>query len=104
MLGFVLDGDVDRAVAGVGDDVRRLHSELGMTAPGAFLTSSIRPADARIRETVHVRPGQSEPFRIHHMFLAGDPNAPFRPDFPPSETAAKIKAKDRRKSGKQAGK
>lgn len=104
MLGFVLDGDVDGAVAGVGDNVRRLHAELGMPAPGAFLTSSIRPADARLRETIHVRTGQSEPFRIHHMFLAGDPNAPFRPDLPPSETTAKTKAKNRRKSGKQAGK
>jgi hypothetical protein len=101
MLGFVLDGDVKSAIAGVEDNVKRLHAELGMPAPGAFLTSSVRPADARIRETTHARPGQSEPFRIHHMFLAGDANAPLRPEAASVEKPRERKKAARRKAGDQ---
>lgn len=93
MLGFVLDGEVPTAIVGVEDYIRRRHAELGMPAPGAFLASTIRPTDPRIRETRHVRNTHPDPFLIHHLFMAGDPNAPLRPDPPPALRKGKAKRK-----------
>ena len=85
MLAFVLNGDVTGAISGVEDNIRNLIDDLGMDAPGNFLASSVRPNDARARETRHRRASHTEPFLIHHLFMAGDPNAPLRP-IPPSVT------------------
>jgi hypothetical protein len=78
MLAFVLNGDVSGAISGVEVNVRNLSGDLGMGAPGMFLVSSVRPEDARVRETRHSRAHHHEPFVIHHLFMAGDPNAPLR--------------------------
>ena len=93
MLAFVLNGDVTGAISGVEANVRGLFSDLGMDAPGVLLPSTIRPNDARVRETRHGRANHSEPFVIHHLFMAGDPNAPLRPSPPPSTKPAKRKPK-----------
>jgi hypothetical protein len=79
MLAFVLDGDVAGAISGVEINVRNLFTDLGMDAPGAFLTSTVRVNDARVRETRHRRASHAEPFVIHHLFMAGDSNAPLLP-------------------------
>ena len=84
MLAFVLNGDVPGAIAGVEENIRQMYGDLGMPAPGEFLTSTVRPTDPRIRETQHTRSKRTDSFRIHHLFMAGDPNAPLRPD-PPVE-------------------
>lgn len=93
MLAFVLDGDVPNAIAGVEVNIRNLHGDLGMDAPGAFLVSAVRPTDTRIRETLHRRTNQSDPFVIHHLFMAGDPLAPLRsapvPDAKPIKKSSK---------------
>jgi hypothetical protein len=89
MLAFVLNGDVTGAITGVEVNVGNLLSELGMDAPGVFLTSSVRPNDARVRETRHSRAHHHEPFVIHHLFMAGDPNAPLRPIPAPSTPSAR---------------
>ncbi len=93
MLGFVLDGDVSAAIVGVEKNIRRRHTDLGMPAPGAFLASTVRPSDPRIRQTRHVRNTHPDPFLIHHLFMAGDPNAPLRPDPPPAPKKGKAKRK-----------
>jgi hypothetical protein len=76
MLGFVLDGDVPSAMTNVEVNIRAKCEELGMDSPGAFRVSGILPKDGRIRETHHRRAHATELFAIHHLFMAGDPNAP----------------------------
>jgi hypothetical protein len=96
MLAFVLDGDVTGAIAGVEVNIQNLHGELGMDAPGVFLASTVRPADTRLRETRHRRASHPDPFVIHHLFMAGDPNAPLRPEPSPDTKAEKKKRKIRK--------
>jgi hypothetical protein len=93
MLAFVLDGDVAGAISGVEINIRNLSGDLGMDSPGAFLTSTVRPTDARIRETRHRRSQNTEPFVIHHLFMAGDPSTPLRPIPAPSAKISRRKAK-----------
>jgi hypothetical protein len=93
MLAFVLNGDVTGAITGVEGNVRNLFNDLGMDEPGMFLTSTARPNDHRVRETRHRRANRSEPFVIHHLFMAGDPNAPLRPILPPTTKPSKGKRK-----------
>ena len=76
MLGFVLDGDVPSAMTNVEANIRAQCEELGMDPPGAFRVSGIFPEDGRIRETHHRRAHAAGLFAIHHLFMAGDPNAP----------------------------
>jgi hypothetical protein len=80
MLAFVLNADLPHAIAGIEANIRTLCAELGMEAPGAFRPSSVRPDDARIRETWHRREDRTDPLVIHHLFMAGDPTAPSRPE------------------------
>lgn len=94
MLAFVLDGDVASAITGVEDSIKRMHGDLGMEPPGAFSLSPARPTDVRVRQTGHVRSNRPDPFVIHHLFMAGDPDAPLRPD---SQASGK-KTKTPRKS------
>ncbi len=97
MLAFVLDGDVAGAISGVEINIRNLSLDLGMNNPGTFLASTVRPTDSRIRETRHRRIQQAQPFVIHHLFMAGDPNAPLRPPPLPKQ---KAKSKMRRSRNK----
>lgn len=83
MLAFVLDADLTAAIAGVQDNIHSAQTELGMSTPANFSTSTIRPADIRLRETNHLRTHNPEPFTIHHLFMAGDPNAPLLHEPPP---------------------
>jgi len=100
MLAFVLNGDVSGAISGVENNIRRMHADLGMEAPGSFLASTIRSSDTRIRETRHSRAARSGPFVIHHLFMPGDPKAPLRPDPPPeTKSSTKQKTTTRRKTG-----
>jgi len=48
MLGYVLDGNVNRAIQNVGGAIQTHHLDLGMESPGEMLPSSIRPGDSRI--------------------------------------------------------
>lgn len=70
MLGYVLDGEVDRAMTNVGNMIRRHHRILGMESPGDMRASSIRPEDPRVKETHHERRTDPVPFRLHHLFVA----------------------------------
>lgn len=70
MIAYVLDGNRARAMSNVEANIRRQHSVLCMTAPGAFLASTVLTDDARARETHHNRAHEAKLFRIHHMFMA----------------------------------
>lgn len=80
MLAFVLDANVAGAITGVEGNIRANLSDLGMDSGGGFQVSSGRPGDARVRESQHRRNGQVLPFVIQHLFMAGDPMAPLRPE------------------------
>jgi len=98
MLAFVLNGDTPAALSGVEANIRRMHGDLAMIAPASFLASSVRPTDSRVRETLHARAAQAHPFVIHHLFMAGDPNAPLRPAPPPEpKKTAQRKSTTKRK-------
>jgi hypothetical protein len=51
MLGYVLDGQVARAVKNVEANIRVRAKELGMAHPGRFLPSSVRSGDSSAKET-----------------------------------------------------
>ncbi len=96
ILAYVLNGDVDGAMAGV-ERLFQDHSSLGMDAPAMFRASSIRPTDVRVRETHHRRSFGSGNFVIHHLFMTGDPNAPLLMDEPRATSGRKKKRGPTRK-------
>ena len=69
MVAYVLDGNVPRAIANVGANIRAQYSALCMTAPGAFLRSTVLKHDNRARETHHHRAHETNLFCIHHLFM-----------------------------------
>jgi hypothetical protein len=94
MLAFVLDGNVAGAVTGVEGNIHANLSDLGTDT--GLQPSTGRPGDDRVRETRHRRNGQVLPFVIQHLFMAGDPNAPLRPEAPPAMPHAKKKTNERK--------
>jgi hypothetical protein len=78
MLGYVLDGQIARAMKNVEANVRARAAELGMEPPGGLLPSSIRQGDKAAKETHHLRAHDSATFRIHHLFVAGKTKKPTR--------------------------
>lgn len=70
MLGYVLDGDIDRAMQNVDNNVNARLSELRMDQGGGLADSSVRPGDPQTKETQHHREHENTVFRIHHLFVA----------------------------------
>ncbi len=77
MVGFVLNGDTATAISKVNHYITQKVQVLGMTASESLAESTLCPDDARIRQTQHERVNLHK-FLLHHIFLAGDPNAPLR--------------------------
>jgi hypothetical protein len=69
MLGYVLDGQVDRAISNVERNIQAHARELGIAIPSRFLPSSVRPNDSCAKETHHRRSHETTVFRIHHLFM-----------------------------------
>jgi hypothetical protein len=69
MLGYVLDGDVLRAMTNVLDNIRRQHVPLGMDAPGDWIQSPHRVGDPQAKETAHRRPHTPTRFQLQHLFV-----------------------------------
>ena len=98
MVGYVLDGDVDRAMNNVAGNIEAKGVELCMQAPVEFKPSAALKDDKRARDTHHVRAQDRSLFRIHHLFLPGDPTRPLRrPDW---EAELQTKKKPPRKARK----
>lgn len=70
MLGYVLDGDVARAMANVLDNIRRQHTLLGMNEPVDWIESSHRQGDPLAKETSHRRSNTTVRFQLQHLFVA----------------------------------
>jgi hypothetical protein len=71
MLAYVLDGDTDRAMKNVENNIHSRLTELRMEKNGGFVASTIRPDDPLVKETRH-RAHETAVFRIHHLFMAAD--------------------------------
>lgn len=74
MIGYVLDGDVSRAMINVETNIKRQRTALRMATPGTFLPSTVLKDDVRAHETRHNRTHETNPFHIHHLFIAAHPN------------------------------
>ena len=72
MLAYVLDGDTDRAIQNVENNILARLAELRMDKNGGFLVSTIRPKDPLAKETRHHRAYEKAVFRIHHLFVAAE--------------------------------
>jgi hypothetical protein len=70
MVGYVLDGDVSRAMSNVESNIQTQQSALGMKPPGELLPSTVLTSEERARETNHRRSHDPSSFRIHHLFMA----------------------------------
>jgi hypothetical protein len=69
MIGYVLDGDIPRAITNVESNMRSQCADLGMDTPATFLASAILPGEIRAKETRHMRPINAERFLLHHLFM-----------------------------------
>lgn len=70
MLAYVLDGNINRAMQNVENNIRNRRAELRMDKNGGFLASTILPDDPRTKETRHRRAHEKAIFRIHHLFVS----------------------------------
>jgi hypothetical protein len=93
MIGYVLNGDIAGAMAGVEGNISNCYRELRMAAPGRFRSSAARQNDDRVWETEHCRGADLGLLVIHHLFMAGDPRAALRP---PRVRQAKAKPRKRK--------
>ena len=71
MVGYVLDGDVSRAMSNVENCIRKHRAKLRIVGPDAFVPSEHLKGVQSARESHHHRAHESTPFRIHHLFIAG---------------------------------
>lgn len=71
ILGYVLDGNVSKAIQSVSRLIKKRHEELAMQPPGEMMRSSILPAEAQMRETRHSRAFNPDSFLMHHLFARG---------------------------------
>jgi len=69
MLAYVLDGDINRAMQNIENNISKRLSELRMGRNRSLLASAIRPHDRRTKETRHNRAHEKAIFRIHHLFV-----------------------------------
>lgn len=69
MLGYVLDGDVARAMTNVSNNIDANRVALCMAQSGTWRRSSSRPTDTHARESVHYCLREPAGFLIHHVFV-----------------------------------
>lgn len=69
MLGYVLDGDVSRAMTNVLNNIRRRYVNLGMDEPGNWAESPHRKDDPHAKETGHRRGHTAVISRLQHLFV-----------------------------------
>jgi hypothetical protein len=68
MIGYVLDGDVEGAIAAVRAAIANHAPKLALQPDAAVLgTNEVCPGAPALRQTVHERSG--ERYLVHHLFL-----------------------------------
>ena len=99
MLAYVLDGDVERGMKNVGNNIESEAVALCMQTPVELKPSAALKDDGRARDTHHIRAHDGSLFRIHHLFLGGDSSRPLRR--PNWEKDKSTKKRTRRKASKK---
>lgn len=69
MLGYVLDGNVARAITNVESNVKSQHISLCMEPPGSLEPSVVLPEVSTAKVSLHKRCAESSQFCIHHLFM-----------------------------------
>ncbi|MEL6406523.1 MAG: hypothetical protein AAFR81_19295 [Chloroflexota bacterium] len=72
MLGYVLDGQIHRAVKNVERNVKSHYVVLRMNEPGSLKPSSVLTTTDRAKESYHYREDETSAFCIYHLFLEAD--------------------------------
>jgi hypothetical protein len=67
MLGYVMDGKLDDAMASVKTAIEAQRGKLNMDTTATLLPSSLRPKKKQVNETQHLQKGK--PFTIYHVFV-----------------------------------
>ena len=67
MLGYVFDGQIQKARAAVGASIAANHQQLKCSRPGPLAPSSVLAGESRISESAHALPQGA--FTIYHLFL-----------------------------------
>ncbi len=96
MLGYVLDGDVARAMRNVLANIRVRHVVLGMDPPGDWTESPSRPGDAHAKESTHRRTHSVHRFMLHHEFVASGRGGTAADGHPPVSGRGRPSKKDRK--------
>lgn len=68
MLGYVFDGEVEKARSSVAQSIESSHRQLKSSRTPRFEPSSILPDDPRVSESSHRLSGRA--FKVYHLFLA----------------------------------
>ena len=68
MLGYVFDGDIEKARNSVAVSIEANREKLKTAPPFKLVASSVLPGDSRVSETVHVLAHGD--FVIYHLFIA----------------------------------
>jgi hypothetical protein len=68
MLGYVYDGDIEKARSSVTASIKANRNRLKTVPPFNLMTSAIIPGDSRVSETIHAL-GHGN-FVIYHLFIA----------------------------------
>jgi hypothetical protein len=67
MLGYVMDGQIDDAIAAVTKAIEARRTQLKMDKAATLSPSSLRPGKNQVKETHHHQ--KDKPFTIHHVFV-----------------------------------
>ena len=68
MLGYVFDGDIERARASVAASIEANHGQLQWSPTPRLVPSSVLPDGSRVSESSHSLSRRA--FKIYHLFLA----------------------------------
>jgi hypothetical protein len=68
MLGYVFDGDIDKARLSVAASIQTNREKLKTAPPFQLVLSSVLPGDSRVSETIHTLAHGD--FVIYHLFVA----------------------------------
>lgn len=68
MLGYVFDGDIEKARISVAASIEANHEKLKTAPPFKLVLSSVLPGDSRVSETIHALAHGD--FIIYHLFVA----------------------------------
>jgi hypothetical protein len=68
MLGYVFDGDIEKARTSVAASIEANREELKTAPPFKLVPSSVLPGDSRVSETIHALAHGD--FVIYHLFVA----------------------------------